>query len=55
MPFNDARENIFVDPNGVEADRIANKSLVAAKDQNKFGANYVYNETFEDLDDVPNQ
>ena len=54
MPFNDAREHIYVDPNGVEADRIANKSLVAVKPDNAFGANYVYNETFEDLDDVEN-
>ena len=46
MPFYDVREAIHVDPNGNSDNRIANDTIIEG-DHNKFGANWVYNETHE--------
>jgi len=53
MPFYDVRENIIVkDSSGQE---IANKTLTKNFYHNRMGGNYVYNETFELDDAIPNQ
>ena len=53
MPFYDVREKIIVkDSTGAE---IANKTLTKNFYGNRMGGNYVYNETFEFDDTIPNQ
>ena len=53
IPFYDVREAIHVDAS--DGERVVNKTLSTGREYNKFGANLVYNETFEDDDDIPNQ
>ena len=52
MPFYDVRSDIIVRPDIGEP--IGNKTLTIGRYYNKFGANMVYNETFEDDLLVPN-
>jgi hypothetical protein len=51
MPFYDVRSEIRVQPN--IGDRVDNNTLTLTRDWNKFGANFVQNETFEDIATVP--
>ena len=52
MPFYDVRENIIIKDSAGE--RIGNKTLSKTVLQNKFGDNFVFNETFEWDNDTTN-
>jgi hypothetical protein len=50
MPFYDVRERIEVQPDIGEL--VPNSTLITTRDYNEFGANFVQNETFEDVPTV---